>query len=280
MLFGAGTTAAFPDAEGLVRSALTPESGEVVFESPLHGIVIAQLGDRRSLPSTIGDTVTLTLEPTSRIEGKVELRGAPANRTTVAVVDARVPATSRYELVAPVKPDGSFVLEGVPRAKVRLFASVVGLTSRSFATKSLTLTTPLLTGIEIAVADGTRPVDIIVRSTVDVAADAAQVWLVQGSAKSTSLEKFDFNRATTTRFAKRPKDRATPTLKPGDLVADVKAPAVAISACAVGLPAQVDDPDLERKIRDNLAKVEVRCVPVPLEAASVIIEVPPWPRLD
>ena len=69
-------------------------------------------------------------------------------------------------------------------------------------------------------------------------------------------------------------------IKAGDLVARMEAPEVLASACAVGLPANLDEPQLDRKIRDNLAKIEVRCVPVPPTATSVILEVPPWPRLD
>ena len=83
------------------------------------------------------------------------------------------------------------------------------------------------------------------------------------------------------RFAKPPKEGAPAIagLEPGDLVTKIVAPTGPGSACAIGLPGEIDDPDSERKIRDNLQRIEVRCVPVPPTAERVIIEVPPWPRL-
>ena len=286
VLFGAGTTAAFPSAEagGAMRSSLTPESGEVVFDVPQDGIVIAQLGDRRSMPVDITDKVTLTLEPTSRIEGKVDLRDALASHAVIAVVDIRWPPASRYELIAPIKRDGSFVIEGVPRTKVRLLAGVQNTMSRTVETKLLTISAPVVTGVEIAVAEThARSVAIIVRSTVNVASTAAQVWLRPGVVKSTTLDKFvAAGGGSAIRLAKPPKDRVPVIagIKPGDLVAHMEAPAVAASACAVGLPADLDEPQLDRKVRDNLTKIEVRCVSVPPTATSVILEIPPWPRLD
>jgi hypothetical protein len=285
LLYGAGTTAAFPSAEGgaSMRSTLTPESGEVVFEVPQEGMVIAQLGDRRSMPVDISDKVTLTLEPTSRIEGKLDLRGALASHAAIAISDMRMPPTTRYELIAPVKADGSFVVEGVPRTKIRLYASVQSTMSRTLESKAMTITTPVVTGVAIAVAEThARSVDVIVRSTVNVAVSAAQVWLRPGPTKSTTLDKFAADGGTAAiRLAKPPKDGAAITgMKTGDVVAHMEAPAVEGSACAIGLPNELDENDLDRKVRDNLGKIEVRCVPVPKAASSVIIEVPPWPRLE
>ena len=66
----------------------------------------------------------------------------------------------------------------------------------------------------------------------------------------------------------------------GDLFATTEAPNGAATACAVGLPADVADPKLEKKVLENMAKVEVRCVPIPPGAEVVVVEVPPFPRLD
>ena len=68
---------------------------------------------------------------------------------------------------------------------------------------------------------------------------------------------------------------------PGDMFATMnEVPEGVASACAVGLPNDLADAELQRKINRNLTKIEVRCVPIPLGADVVIVEVPPWPRLD
>jgi hypothetical protein len=57
-------------------------------------------------------------------------------------------------------------------------------------------------------------------------------------------------------------------------------PEGAATACAIGLPSDLSERDLDSKINANLAKIEVRCKPIPAEAEAVVVEVPPWPRLD
>jgi hypothetical protein len=52
------------------------------------------------------------------------------------------------------------------------------------------------------------------------------------------------------------------------------------TACAIGLPADLSDRDLTSKLNANLAKIEVRCKPIPDGSEVVAVEVPPWPRLD
>ncbi|MGN6105479.1 MAG: hypothetical protein ACTHU0_10275, partial [Kofleriaceae bacterium] len=67
----------------------------------------------------------------------------------------------------------------------------------------------------------------------------------------------------------------------GDLFASVSGvPEGAATACAIGLPPDLSDPSLERSISEHMAKIEVRCVPIPPGAEVVVVEVPPWPRFD
>ncbi len=248
-------------------------------------MVIAQLGDLRSRASLIGDDlITLTLEPTSRLEGKIDLRGEDATRVLLALSDKRYPATIRYEMIAKPKPDGTFVLEGVPRTKVQLFAQLQSGLARSVATLDLVVAAPVMRDIKLAVADHKRIVHVIVRSTVATPVGGAQVYVHPGKLASTSLDKFRVDGSAAIRFA-RPPDEKTPASvkaigRTGDVVAALAAPPGVVSACALGVPADIDDPEFDRKIRDNLAKLEVRCVLVPPGAETVVVEVPPWPRLD
>jgi hypothetical protein len=45
------------------------------------------------------------------------------------------------------------------------------------------------------------------------------------------------------------------------------------------LPDKLDEA-LARQLRDHMDKVEVRCVPVAPDQDVVVVEVPPFPRLD
>ena len=286
-VWGAGKLAAYPDPSIMdqMRSVTTPASGEVIFEAVQDGLIIAQKGDLRSRAAIIADTVTLQLEPTSRIEGKVDFRGADPSQVMVALGDTRYPAAIRYELVAQPKPDGSFVLEGAPRAKVQLFAQLRTGTTRSVAASDLIVNAPVMKGVALSVPDLSRSIHVIARSTVSAPVGAAQVFVQPRVLTSTTLDKFRLDGSAAIKFAKSPDEKtaaaARAVMRPGDVVATLKGAASGpMSACAIGVPAEVDDPDLDRKIRDNLKKLEVRCAPIPPGAETVVIEVPPWPRMD
>jgi hypothetical protein len=57
-------------------------------------------------------------------------------------------------------------------------------------------------------------------------------------------------------------------------------PEGAATACAIGLPADLSDRDLDAKFNANLARIEVRCEPIPAGVDAVMVQVPPWPRFD
>jgi hypothetical protein len=286
-VWGAGSVAAFPDPSMMnaMRSGTTGSDGELALEASYDGMLIAQLGDLRSRASLIGDgLITLALEPTSRLEGKIDLRGEDPTRVVIALSDKRYPPAVRYQMIAKPKADGSFVLEGAPRTKVQLLAQVQSGLARSIATIDVVITQPVVRDIKIAVADHRRVVHVVVRSSVSTPVGGAQVYVHPGKLASTSLDKFRVDGSAAIRFA-RPPDEKTPAsvkgvLRPGDVVAVLAAPPGVVSACALGVPADIDDPEFDRKIRDNLGKIEVRCMLVPADAETIVVEVPPWPRLD
>ena len=282
---GGGTLAAFPMPEAQLRTGTTGANGEVTLEVAQDGLVIAQLGDLRSRAAIIADSVTLELEPTSRIEGTVDLRGTPSSRVIVAVSDTRNDSSlARYEMIAPVRPDGTFVIEGVPRAKLQLFTAMRIASARSVTASDLVVTAPVMQGVKLAMPGMQRTVHVIVRSTA-ATSGGAQAYIVPGTIKSTTLDKFRFDGNTAIRIAKPATEKSPAgvraTVKPGDVVAALAAPPKgAATACAIGLPAEIDDVDIDRKIRDNLKKIEVRCTPIPEGSETIVVEVPPWPRLE
>ncbi|HWU90464.1 MAG TPA: hypothetical protein VN253_24535, partial [Kofleriaceae bacterium] len=279
---------AFPEQAGYLRVATTDKAGEFDFtDAPPEGVVIAQLGDTRSMPAEIADAVTLALEPTSRIEGRIELHGAPASRVIVSLQDLRVPVSMPYELVAPVAPDGTFAVDGAPRSQVRVVAELRHPGTRSYASATVDVRAPVVRGVAIAVAHSQRAVHVIVRSTVGIPVGNAQVYVFPGARASTKwFELAKESRATAVRLARQIEgEHAPPSVvqraRAGDMFATMnEVPEGVATACAIGLPADISDRELERKINANLSKIEVRCEPIPPDADTVLVEVPPWPRLD
>ena len=277
----------FPKIAAEQRVATTGKTGEFeIPDAPPEGAAIAQLGAARSRPVALADTLTLALEPTSRIEGRIDLRGEPPSRVMVSVLDLRLPLSTPYEILAPVGPDGSFAVEGVPRAQVRVFAELRNPRTRSYASATVDVRGPALRGVAIAVARSRRAVHVIVRSTVAEPVPNAVVYVFPGHRASTSaLEMLRDVRTANEHDARQIEGEQAPLpvvarARAGDMFATMhEVPEGAATACAIGLPADLSDPDLNSKIDANLSKIEVRCTPIPADAEAVVVEVPPWPRL-
>jgi hypothetical protein len=290
-LAGGPHTAALasPDLASQLRRATTPGSGEVeIPDAPQDGMVIAESGDgkQRSIPKLIADTVTLTLEPTSRISGKVDLRGEPSSRIFLGIQDPKRKSTYRYEIVSPVSPDGTFSVV-VPRARVRVFAATLTGVSKQLAAVDVDARKPVVDDVAITIANQKRVVQVIVRSTVATPVENAQVLVVRGVAKSTTLDKLELaNTMTTINFARQVDLDKVPEAvrklaQAGDMYTTIRgAPDGVASACAIGLPAVINDATLDSKASKHLDRVEVRCVEIPDGANAVVVEVPPWPRFD
>ena len=273
---------------GQQRVATTNKAGEFeLSDAPQEGVVIAQHGDARSMPAAIADAVTLSLEPTSRLEGRIELHGEAASRVLVSVQDLRVPVSMPYQLLAPVAPDGSFSVEGAPRSQVRVFAVLRKPWTSNFASATVDVRAPVVRDIAISVARSTRVVHVLVRSTVGIPVANAQVYVFPGARPSTKLlELAKELRSANVRLARQIEGEHAPRpviarARAGDMFATVnEAPEGITTACAIGLPADLSDRELDRKVNANLSKIEVHCEPIPPDADVVVVEVPPWPRLD
>jgi hypothetical protein len=290
-LTGGGSYAALAVswAAGGMRVVTTSATGEFdIPDSADDGMIVAQLGDQRSPIGAIADTVKLVLGPTSRIEGHVDLRGESPGKVVIAVEDLRLKG-SRYEIIAPVQPDGSFVVEA-PRTKVRLFASLRtgASSSRTLMTRDIDASSAVVRGIQIAVANDKRVVHVIVRSTASNPIVNAQVMVFEGVVKSMTLAKYiESERAAgAIQFVHQLELEKAPAAvvrlaRPGDAFATIdQAPTGQATACAIGLPNNLLDQDLEQKARAHADKVEMRCMPVPPGAEAVVVDVPPWPRFD
>ena len=280
----------FVDKPGTLRWATTDAGGGfVIADAVPDGIVIAQLGDKRSAPVVTAHAVRLVLAPTSKLSGKVELHDVPSTKAVVAIVRHGEPRELRYATVAPVRPDGTFVLAGAPRGEVDLEVIVEAITGSNLTVEKMQIDAPVIDNLAISVPVSRRTVNVLVRSTVGVAPGNAQVIVIPGTLAPTLtakalVDQFGDLGGFNSRLA-RPFDadaaRLGVTGKPGDLVVtNISVPDGAASACGVGLPADIGDPSFAKALQLHQDRIELRCVPITPGATVITVEVPPWPRFD
>ena len=281
-----GAAGGFTDRD-TIRTATTGADGRFeIADAVDDAVVIAELADRRSAPVAVGEDVKLALAPTSRLEGRIDLAGQVPANVVIAVKDIAWPITPRYSVLAPVAPDGSFTIDGVPRGEVRVFAAIDGLSDMVMGGAIVSVRGPIVRGIAVSLAKSTRVVHVLVRNTVNTRLANAQVVVLLGRVPSTNaLEMNRRFRGGSIRWARQLEGEHAPkeivaAAQPGDLFATMTdVPDGTASACALGLP-ELSDEELERKLYAHLDRVQVICVPIPDDAGLVTIEVPPFPRLD
>ncbi len=275
-----------PDQSDDMRTTQTGHDGTFILDSPPGGIVVAQHGELRSGPRPTATEVTLALAPTSRVEGRLALGGIHHTRVNVFARDASLPVERSYGTLAPVRADGTFTLAGVPRGAVKVYAILNDLAAPQSTLTTLVVDQPIETNVVLNLPPPGRTLHVLVRSTVAVGTANAEVYLTDGSKSLATLA--DLIRTEGSRRSQIARhldddipDPARGSARDGDLLASfAEAPSAAATACALALPQELADPNLLKKITDNLSKLELRCVPVPPEARVVTIEVPPFPRLE
>jgi hypothetical protein len=288
-----GAAAAFTERDTLRVTHSDDDGRFAIADAVDDTLVVAELAERRSSPDAVtglGDAargqLKLVLEPTSRLEGKVDLAGEAPTNVEIVVKDLARPMAIRYGTFAPVAADGTFAVSGVPRHEVRLFASIAGLSDKAMGGTTLTVREPVVKDIAVSLAKSTRVVHVLVRSTVGVRLPNAEVSVFPG--KVTSMSALEMNRqfrGGTSRWARQVDDEHAPkpilnAAQPGDLFATMPdLPDGPATVCAVGLPELLADEELERKIDAHLDKLQMICTPIPDGAEVVTVQVPPFPRL-
>ncbi|HEX2687887.1 MAG TPA: protein kinase [Kofleriaceae bacterium] len=281
-----GAAAGLIERDSMRSTKTRPDGRFEILDTVEDAVVIAELGDRRSSPEPIGDDVKLQLAPTSRLEGHVDLAGEPPAKVRVVVRDLARPSTIRYEIQAPVAPDGSFTIDGVPRHEIRVFAEIEGLNQHLLSGTNITVRDPVVRGIALSLAKSARVVHVIVRNSVNTKLANAEVVVLPGKVPSMNFLAMRRQfRGGSVRYARQLEGEHAPSqvvaaARPGDLFATMtEVPDGIASACAFSLPDLSDD-ELMRKLNAHLDKLQVICTQIPEDAELVTIEVPPSPRLD
>jgi hypothetical protein len=266
-----------------MRRTVTDRDGNFVLPASAPvGTIIAELGARRSHAAAIAAHVDLVVEDTGTIDGTIELGGTPAFRVSVVVWATEATAPD-YKLYAPVNSDGTFRITGVPRGRVMV--SVHHETGPAVAATRQALevgSAPSHVALELPAEQ--RTIRVLVRSTVGQAVPRAIVFALQGVTTVHNLRDLLSLSATSQSIQAAPIGEAAPAAvraqaRSGDLLATISVSPTTASACVVGYPA--DSSDLsEAKLHAHEDIVPVSCIEVPHDRDVVVVEVPPFPRLD
>jgi predicted Ser/Thr protein kinase len=269
------------------RSAVTGADGSFALaEAVADGEIVALLGDRRSQAIRIGEHVELTIAPTSHIEGHVDLRGmSPVN----VIVVARDPSKSFGGLhnIAPVKPDGTFALDGVPRGKIMLHAELARANTGMLTGTPVDATAAVVRDVQLTVPTSKRTIYVVVRSTSGMQLTTGVVMVLPGKVTAPTVGALAkmvqdvLQREAVPIEGEHAPQAVLKIAKRGDLYAAVpEAPEQVASACAISLPSDANDAGMDAKIMANLDRIELRCVTIEEKDEVVLVEVPPFPRLD
>lgn len=275
-----------------LRVTTSDDTGHFVIEDAAPSMVIAaQLGNLCSLPIVSADRVTLTLEPTRSVSGKVDLGNVPYTRALIYGVPLGSLGPG-FSLIAPVAQDGSFILAGAPMTALQIGVSLreAGEFDGHIGFETVPASPAPVTGLTLRAASSNhtmnRTIDVVVRSTIATPIDGAYVDLLAG--KHSIRTPDDFNRLQTADLQFHlampviGNDVPGPVLgqtQPGDLIAHFEhAWPGDLTICAGTYPG--DLMDARQRSRAQFSRLAIKCRAVEPTKAVVVLEVPPQPRLE
>ncbi|MEO7730515.1 MAG: hypothetical protein ABIY55_06045, partial [Kofleriaceae bacterium] len=145
-----------------------------------------------------------------------------------------------------------------------------------------------ITDLRLTMLSSTRTVDVIVRSQVATAIDGAQVILLAGKQKITTVDQIIRNQAMGIQvaFAKPVVGENVPAaalakIRAGDLVAHVDHVVPGdITVCAIAFTGDFVDPVAVKRMQAHIAELAVRCELLAPDVGLVVVSVPPQQRFD
>jgi predicted Ser/Thr protein kinase len=279
-----------PNNDDTLQITTTDAAGHFVLrDAAVVGAIAAQLGDRRSRPTAIADRVTLVLEPTRTVSGKVNLAAEPYTHVGINYELVDVP-TSAFYAFAPVAQDGSFAISGVTLGAIRLGVVVRGRggTGTRIQFHPIPASSRPVVGLELTIASSARTLDVIVRSSVAAPLEGAHVALLPGKQQIRNYgELLRMSPTGLQEFHPRPvvgdslPAPVVDAIRPGDLFTHVEhvVPGV-LTVCACSLPGNLMDPAVVQRLEARSAQLTLECKQVGPDAKVVVLDVPPQQRLD
>ncbi|HSS01425.1 MAG TPA: hypothetical protein VLM79_30405 [Kofleriaceae bacterium] len=277
------------DSAGALRVTTTDAAGRFAIDAPPHtGAIVAQRADQRSHSAEITDGVRLVLRPTRRVTGRVDLGGTPYTQVSVRCVDAD-DRGGRFRIVAPLRPDGSFAIEGATTRALKIGIATRGNigSDGQVELQAFPASRRALTDVELAVPESTRTLDVMIRSAVATRLEGAQVVVVPGRHRFRNFG--DIIRAP---IARRLDQLARPVLgasdphvsdrsRAGDFSAHVEhVPPGELTVCALGFSGDLIYPQVRTILQDHVTELTLDCKRVGPEVHDLVIAVPPQRRFE
>ncbi|MFT3697292.1 MAG: carboxypeptidase-like regulatory domain-containing protein [Kofleriaceae bacterium] len=277
--------------DNYLRATTTNAAGEFSFtDAPEVGVIEAQMGAYRSVAERTMNGQKLVLKPTRRLAGKVDIGKVDPTDVIISLHD---PAdhTSRALIFTPIKPDGTFALDGVPQTKASLSVNVQTPAGLRFATPiEIPAGTEPISNLALGVpAASARKVWVLGRSTLSVPLEGAQVVLVPGRISVLTIGQLQAldQKSMMVRFARHVTGESVPqeaaaVYKTGDLLAEFSdVPEGTFSACLIPLPADIgNDKALNEKIMKHREDIDVRCDVLGPDDNAIAITAPPMKNFD
>ncbi len=274
--------------DGKLRVVTSDAAGHFVIpDCAKQGALFAQLGERRSRPTAIADHVKLVVSPTRTISGKVALGALDHAAATVA---ARDPGIHNEQVIqiAPVAADGSFSLAGVTQEKLLMGVVIETTGAGQISSTPVPAGSEPVTNVAIDLGTTGRKLDVMVRSTLSVPLESAEVFLLPGRASFTNAGEFTAQTypGLAMRYGKHPVGEGLPktlaaSFRPGDLVASFSdAPVGEVTVCAIGLMSDLQDRQALEKLRAHINELEMHCETIDGTATTEVITAAPQKAFD
>jgi hypothetical protein len=273
-----------------LRIATSDTAGRFTIDDAVReGAVAAELGDRRSRPAAIADRVRLVLEPTRSVSGRVELGQTAHTRVTVRGAVVGDP-TGRYEMLAPVAADGSFVIARAPTGAIKLGAGIhhIGDFDAHVEYVPVPASPAPVVGVTLELSLSSREIDVVIRSAIEMPLEGAQVLLLPGKQSPKNVGDIIRGQADgiQVRLARPIVGENAPRtvldkIRPGDLVAHVEHARLGeLTVCALGLNGDLHDPAFVQRLQSHVSQLAIRCEQIGPSTSVVELDVPPQQRFD
>ena len=279
---GDGALAAMPLYAPQLAIAHTDREGKFTL-AEARGTILAQAGELRSFTVDPAAHVHLVLHPTSHLAGVVDLAGTPATNVWIVVASA----ASEAILVAPIRADGTFTLDGVPRTKVSIDVAQTQTYDMGPRAKQLTVDKKEMSGISLRVSN--RMLYIVGRSADINPPTGALFWvfgkfeppphLTMHTLRQKPLRNGIFGRSLTD-LARVPKSIAASVHVDDTYVAVPDRPDGALVVCGLGISTQqMASAKSEKEFAQALADLDLACVHVAADQDLATVPLPPLRKL-
>jgi hypothetical protein len=279
---GAGGNPAIEDEMGLRTAISQPDGSFAIQGAPAKGgAVMAEHADRGRSPS-IGFAagtedvtgLTLALRGFGSIAGKVTMKGQPVPG---AQVMASARASTGHVVVVNSGSDGSYVIDKIPEGEHRLSVHRRHNLQMSSTTKDVRVSAGERATVDLEIPVGSITLTVEIRGKDGATIDAAQIFLFVGGVEAKNAkditERFIAGDAVgMDLWFGGPSFPAFKELVPGSY-----------SVCVLPIAGDLADPQLQRRLQENLERLDVHCEQDELEAAPLeqrhVAVVPPMTPL-